>query len=189
MRLAATVVLALSIVASFACSADEPMPTHAVAPSYILAALVRFEPPKGWTREESATGGGTDPAVAYVDGLDRITVRVYGAPGSVYRIPADFLSGPAASTLGRTPGAIGRVTVAGRELPLYEQGFPIHLGDPHEPSPPLTLGRAVFCVLPSAGDRFVVLSYARESPAPDVERRGERAWEAFLRSVQLVGEP
>ena len=174
-------VLALPLAASAAGAADAPAPSRAVA------ALVSHQAPKGWKTEEYANGGGADPVVAHVDGLDRITVRVFGAPGSGYKTPALFLSGAAASSMGRRPEAAGNVTVAGRRLALYKRGFPIDLGDPHAPSGPVVLGREIFCVLPVAGGRFVVLAYSRESPAPDLERRGEKAWENLLKTVEIPG--
>jgi hypothetical protein len=125
--------------------------------------------------------------VAFSDGLDRITVRVFGARGSGYKNPALFLAGAAASTMGRKPENAGSVTVAGRRLALYKHGVPINLGDPHVPSGPPMLGTEIFCILPAAGGRFVVLAYARESPAPDLEGRGDAAWEAFLKTVKLPG--
>jgi hypothetical protein len=187
MRLALHIVLALPAVVSAACSHDAEKPAEPSTPSRNIAAIVRYEAPKGWRLEEYANNGGAEPVVAFADGLDRITVRVYGAPGSSYATPADFVAGPAASTMGREPEKIGRVTVAGQELDLYRHGFPIHLGDPHAPSGPVTLGKEIFCVLPAANGRFVVLAFARESQVPDLEPRGERAWEAFLETVKLVG--
>ncbi len=89
--------------------------------------------------------------------------------------------------MGRKPETIGAVTAGGRHPTLYRRGFPIDLGGPHAPSGPPRLGSEVFCLLPAAGGRFVVLSYARESPVPDRERRGEKAWEAFLKTVKLTG--
>lgn len=184
---ALTAVLVLSVAASAADSVEVPKTVNDQTPSQTIAALVSHQPPKGWTVEEYANGGGADPVVAYIDGLDRIAVRVFGAPGSGYKNTASFLAGPAASTMGRKPAAIGSVTVAGRQLTLYKRGVPVNLGDPHAPSGPTTLGREVFCVLPASKGRFIVLSYARESPAPDLERRGEKAWTAFLKTVKLTG--
>jgi hypothetical protein len=97
------------------------------------------------------------------------------------------LAGPASSTLGRKPETSGSIAAAGRRLALYRHGLPVNLGDPHAPSGPPALGSEVFCILTVSGGRFVVLSYARESPVPDMERRGEKTWEAFLKTVKLVG--
>jgi hypothetical protein len=187
MKFAFFAALALSAAASAASSVEVPKTVKAPTPSQAVAALVSHQPPKGWKAEEYANGGGADPVVAFVDGLDRIAVRVFGAPGSGYKTPAAFLAGPAASTMGAKPDKVGSVTAGGKEVTLYRHGFPINLGDPHAASGPTTLGREVFCILPAARGRFVVLSYSRESPAPDLEGRGEKVWEAFLKTVKLAG--
>ncbi len=188
MKLVLSAVLALSAAASAATSLEASKTVTITTPSQAVAALISFQPPKGgWKVEEYANGGGADPVVAFVDGLDRIAVRVFGAPGSGYKNPASFLAGPAASTMGRKPEAIGNITVAGRRLALYKHGFPINLGDPHALSGPTMLGQEIFLILPTSGRRFIVLSYARESPAPDLERRGQKAWRAFLKTVKLAG--
>ena len=177
----------MGAVVAAACSVEAPIVPSASSPSQAIAALVEFEAPVGWTVEAHANGGGVDPVVAFVDGLDRIAVYGYGSAGSAFKIPAEFLSGAAATTMGREPERIGSLTVAGLDVVLYAHGVPILLGDPHAPSALPTLGREVYCVLPIADGRFVVLAYARESPAPDVERRGEVAWERFLRTVRVAG--
>jgi hypothetical protein len=187
MRFALFAVLALAAASSAAPSVEAPKTVKKSTPSQSVAALISHQPPKDWKVEEYANGGGADPVLAFVDGLDRITVRVFGAPGGAYKDSAAFLSGPAASTLGRKPEKVGSVTAAGRSLVLYRRGFPINLGDPHVSSGPPMLGKEVFCLLPATGGRFIVLSLSRESPAPDLERRGEKAWEAFLKTVKLVG--
>lgn len=174
---------ALCLLAASAKAADKAPPT----PSVILSEFVRFQAPKNWRAEEYANGGGADPVRAFVDGSDRITVRLFGAPGSGYKNPAAFLAGPAATTMGRKPESAGTVAAAGRRLPLYRRGFPLTLGDPHGGSSPRGQGRELFCILPAAKGRFVVLSYARESSAPDLDKRGSKAWEAFLKTVKLVG--
>lgn len=179
------IALAAAVVALTAAAAEKTVTT--TTPSQTIAALVSYQPPKSWEVEEYANGGGADPVIAFIDGSDRLVVRVFGAPGSGYKSPAAFLAGPAAATLGRKPEKAGATRVAGRELALYKRGFPVNLGDPHAPpAGPPRLGKEVFCVLPASGGRFVVLSYARESPAPDRQRRGEKAWAAFLKSVKLV---
>lgn len=180
-------IAALALSASAAGSVEVPKTVKAQTPSQSVAALVSHRPPKGWKAEEYANNDGADPVVAFSDGLDRITVRAFGGPGSGYKSPALFLSGAAASTMGRKPESAGSVTVAGRRVALYRRGFPINLGDPHAPSGPPMLGREIFCVLPASGGRFVVLAYSRESPAPDLEGRGDAAWEAFLKTVKLPG--
>lgn len=183
-----SIVLALSAGASAGKTAEVSKTVkEAPTPSQAISALLSRQPPKGWNSEEYANAGGADPVEAFSDGVDRITIRAFGGPGSAYKKPAGFLAGAAASTMGRKPESVGSATVAGRRLTVYKRGFPINLGDPHAPSGPPMLGKEFFCVLPVSGGRFVVLSYARESPAPDLERRGEEAWEAFLRTVKLPG--
>lgn len=189
MKIALAALLSVSAVAMAACGADEPRkPARVADPAETFAGLVRFVPPTGWTRWAYANGDGADPVLAFEDVLDRISLRRFGAPGSAFATPAAFLRGPAATTMGRPPERVGAVTVAGQELTLYRRGFPIHLGDPHAPSGgPVMLGRAEFCVLPTNGDAFVVLSYERESPAPDLDGRPEKVWVAFLKTVEVVG--
>lgn len=184
MRRAYSIVLALAA-ASAAHSVEVAKTVKAQTPSQAVAALVRHQPPKGWTVQEHANGA--DPVVAYEDGLDRITVRAFGGPNSSYKTPALFLSGAAASTMGRKPEDAGTVAAAGRRLALYKRGFPMNLGNPHVPSGRPMLGTEFFCIMPAAGGRFIVLAYARESPAPDLEGRGEAAWAAFLKTVKLPG--
>lgn len=157
-------------------------------PRQTIARNVSFQAPKGWQAEEYANGGGADPVQAFASGEDRIVVRVFGAPGSGYKDPAAFLGGAAASTMGRRPEKAGETTVAGRSTVLFRRGFPLNQGDPHTPSggqPPL--GREIFLILTAPNGRFVVLSYARSTPIPDLERRGEKAWAAFLKTVKPAG--
>lgn len=181
----------LALLAALAAVAAAPeKPVKDPSPAAVVRSVVRFTGPKGWNKEEYANGGGADPVVAFADGLDRISIRVFGAPGSAYKNPAAFLSGPAASTMGKKPDAAGRARVAGRTVPLYSHGVPVMIGDPHVRSgAPTMLGREVFCVLPAAKGRFVVLALARETPTPDPERKGEKAWQAFLKTVSLVPKP
>ncbi len=186
MKLALFAALALSAAAA-AAPVEEKKPVKAPTPSQTVSGVLRYKAPGGWRVEEYANAGGADPVVAFVDGVDRISVHVYGAPGSAYKNPAKFLAGPAASTMGAKPEKVGSVAAAGRDLILYRHGIPVSLGDPHAASGPPMLGREIFCLLPGPGGRFLVLSYARESPAPDLEGRGEKSWEAFLKTVKLVG--
>lgn len=176
--------LGLICLAAPAWAADTAVPS----PSKVIAGAVGFQAPKDWQSEEYANGGGADPVRAFVSGQDRIVVRVYGAPGSAYATPAAFLGGAAASTMGRKPEKAGEAKASGRTVTLYKRGFPINQGDPHTPSGgQQVLGQEIFLILPASKGRFVVLSYARESPAPDLERRGEKAWAAFLKSVKPAG--
>jgi hypothetical protein len=173
---------ALLFLAAPSWAADKKSPS----PSKVIAGVVRFQPPAGWRPEEYANGA--DPVQAFSSGEDRIVVRVFGAPGSAYAGPASYLDGAAASTMGRKPERSGEETVAGSRVVLYQRGFPIALGDPHAPTPPQQpLGREVFLILPGAKGRFAVLSYARESPAPDLKGAGEKAWSAFLKTVKMPG--
>lgn len=175
---------ALLCLAAPAWAADKPAPS----PSKAIAAVVRFQAPDGWAAEEYANRDGADPVQAFASGEDRILVRVFGAPGSAYKNPAAFLAGAAASTMGRKPEKTGVELVAGRRVALYQRGFPIALGDPHAPSPPSpAMGREVFLVLSGKKGRFAVLSYSRESPAPDLAGAGEKAWAAFLKTVKTTG--
>lgn len=184
----AAFVAALAL-AAVACSEEpaRPVAPAAEGPAWrAIASLVTFDAPTGFTREERAGEGGVDPVVRFSSGLDRITVRVFGAAGSAHATPDAYLASPAASTMGRAPTPAGTVTVGDRTLPLYRRGFPIMLGDPHVPAAPVTLGREVFCVLPTSGARFVVLAWEVESPVPAPDGGGEDAWSTFLRSVRLV---
>lgn len=186
MKTMLSAVLAFAAAAAFAADSKEaPKTVKTASPSQAVAALVSQRAPEGWKAEEYANGA--DSVVAFADGVDRISVRVFGAPGSGYKSPAEFLAGPAASTMGRRPEETGTVAVSGRKVALYKHGIPVNLGDPHMVSAPTTLGTELFCILPGTKGRFVVLSYARESPAPDLEGRGEKAWAAFLKTVKLVG--
>ena len=114
-----------------------------------------------------------------------VQVRVFGAPGSDYPTPEYFLTGAAASEQGAAPSDAGTVTVAGRKLALRRRRFPIAVSDPHRPSMGKSpLGTEVFCVLPLKDGRYAVLAYLRESPIPDLHRKGEKAWAAFLKTVK-----
>lgn len=174
--------LALSAPAAAKEAVKMPIPAQAVA------ALVKFSPPKGWSPRDYSNAAGADPVASFENGEDRIVARAFGAPGSDYKTPADFLAGPAALTMGMAPTVAGKVVVAGQTLTLYKRGFPINLGDPHVASPPKPMmGVEKFCVLPLAKGRFVAFSYARSSPIPDLEKTGEKAWESFLNSIKPAG--
>lgn len=154
-------------------------------PAQAVAALVSFTPPKGWSAVEYANAGGADPVLRFENLADAVQIRVFGAPGSDYPSPEDFLAGPAASEQGAAPSAAGTATAAGKKLALYRRRFAIEAADPHRPSPGKSLlGTEVFCVLPLKGERFAVLSYRRASPIPDLNRKGEKAWAAFLKTVK-----
>jgi hypothetical protein len=129
--------------------------------------------------------------VAYESGGDRIAIKVFGAPKSFYRTPAEFMAGPGAAAMGRAPVRAGSARVAGRSVAVYRREYPLPDGDPHSRSAsPPRMGRETFCVLPPLRDgRFAVLSYDRESPAPDLTGRAEEAWTAFLAGVRRARRP
>ena len=162
-----------------------------MTPSNAAAALLDWTPPRGWTASEYSNSGGADLVVAYGKGLDRIEIKIFGAPKSFYATPADFMAGPGATTMGRAPVKSGAARAAGRAVTVYRRDYPLPDGDPRAYSPgPPRLGRETFCVLPPFPDgRFAVLSYARESPAPDVAGRGEKAWREFLAGVRRARKP
>lgn len=169
------------------CAAAAPaLGGTAPAPAEAVASLAAFDAPAGWTRAEYANAGGVDAVVAFESGEDRLALKVFGAPGSFYKTAAEFLSGPAATTMGRKPERAGRVAVAGKRLRLWRRGVPLPDGDPH--SAYLTrrrMSREVFVILPSAKDgRFLVLSYERRTEVPDPAARGEKAWRSLLKSIR-----
>jgi hypothetical protein len=164
-----------------------PMST---TPSKAAAALLNWTPPRGWKASEYANAGGADLVVAYENGVDRIAVKIFGAPTSFYRTPEEFMAGPGATTMGRPPVKAGAARAAGGAVTVYRREFPLAEGDPHAVSgPPPLMGRETFCVLPPFPDgRFVVLSYSRESAVPDIKAKGEKAWTAFLAGVRPAGK-
>lgn len=157
----------------------------APAPGAAVRALLDFTAPAGWTSGEYANAGGADAVVAFESGEDRIAVHLYGTPKSFYPTPAVFMKGPAATTMGRPAEKAGTATVAGSKVALWKRGVPLPDGDPHAPAAAPRLGTGVFCVLPPAPDgRFLVLSYERLSPVPDLAGKGEKAWKSFLKSAR-----
>lgn len=154
-------------------------------PSQAVAAVLSFKEPKGWTLDQYANAGGADPVVRYENLSDAVQVRLFGAPGSDYPTAKDFMAGAASSEEGHAPSAAGTAVVAGKTLPLYKRRFPMEARDPHRPTAPSSLkGTEIFCVLPLKGGRYAVLAYRRETPVPDMKRKGEKAWEAFLKTVR-----
>lgn len=185
-----TALLAVLVLAAACSAADTPMKKTPPASASAFAALVRFTEPAGWDRSDYSNSGGADAVISFEKGLDRISVYLYGAPGSFYKTPSDFMRGPAATTMGRPPVRTASGVVAGSRVSVYRRRFPLAEGDPHIPSPRERLGSESFCVLPPAADgRFVVLSYARETPAPDPRSLGETAWKAFLKGVSRPPVP
>lgn len=149
----------------------------AAPPAQAVSALLTFTPPKGWALESYANADGADPVLSYSKGADAVQIRAFGAPGSDYPAPKDFLGED-------VPGE-DSVTVAGRKLPLYRRRFPLEIRDPHRPSKgKIPQGTELFCILPLRDKRYAVLSYRRESPAPGLDGSGQKAWEVFLRTVR-----
>lgn len=154
----------------------------AAGPGAAVRAAASFTAPKGWAAEEHANGA--DPVLSFRKGLDRISLRLFGAKGSAYGTPEAFLRGPAATTMGRPPKDAGAVVVAGKRRALYEHGYPVQLGDPHARSGPPELAVERFVLVPLADGRFLVAAHAFESPIPSLERTGEEAFAAFLKSLK-----
>lgn len=176
-------IAALAVLAALGARAAETVKTK--TPSQTVAEQVTFSPPKGWTPEEYANSGGADPVVRFEKLSDSLVVRVFGAPGSSYATPGDFMAGPAASSLGAPPEAEGMVVVAGgRKLKAWKRRWPIVPSDPHGHAAPALYGIERFAVMPLSGGRFAVLSWQRASPAPDLERTGEKAWAELLKSAR-----
>lgn len=178
---AAGLILALTAGAGAEATVKTKTPTQAVA------ALLRFTPPKGWTPVEYANAEGADPVLRFENLSDAVQIRVFGAPGSDYRTPEDFMAGPAATEMGAAPAAAGTASVAGRKLALHRRRYPLESPNPHgPPSPKSPMGSEVFCVLPLKDGRFAVLAYRRATPLPDLSQKGEKAWAAFLKTVKPV---
>ncbi len=180
------------MLATLAFSALAAAKAPATGPAAVDA-VVRFEAPKGWTRSDYANSAGADPVVAFENGADAIRVSVYGAPGSSYKTPEEFLAGPAATTMGRPPEKAGSVKVAGTTTTLFSRGSPRPNGDSHVVSAlPVPMGKELFCLLPALPDgRFAVLSWERRTPVPDRDGRGEKAWRSLLKSTRrpMVPKP
>jgi hypothetical protein len=156
-------------------------------PTQAVAELLRFTPPPGWTFVSYANAAGADPVLRFEKLADAVQIRIFGAPGSDYPTPRDFLAGPAARDGDSAPDGAGTVSVAGRKLSLYRRRYLLTVDDPH--GPPETYipsGTEIFCVLPLRDRRFAVIAYRRASPLPDIDRKGEKAWTAFLKTVRQV---
>lgn len=158
----------------------KPMP---VEPGAAFRARASFTPPAGWAPEEYSNG--PDAVLHYKKGLDRISLRLYGSKGSAHKDPAEFLRGPAATTMGQAPEAVGQVLVGGKKRPFYKRGYPIMLGDPHaRGGMPPALAVEHFVVLPLPDGLFLVASHAFESPVPAPRKDGDDAFLAFLRGLK-----
>lgn len=168
-----TAIFALAALLAAGAAAEEPVKT-AKKPAQELSAAVRHSAPKGWKKTEYANGA--DPVLRYVGDSDEIVLKLYGGPGSVFAKPGDFPAGP----------STGKAKVAGREVDLMTRRFPLSPRDPHGPSSPAEpQGTETMLILELKGGRFAVLSRRRLSPAPDLKGTGDKAWEAFLKSVKL----
>ena len=155
------------------------------APGAALRAVASFAAPAAWTASEHANG--SDPVLEFRKGLDRISLRLFGASGSAYSGPDAFLRGPAATTMGQAPESAGSVVVAGEKRAARRRGYPIMLGDPHAASsgrPDMASER--FVIVPLRDGRFLVAAHAFESPIPSAAPDGERAFETFLKSLRLM---
>jgi len=164
-------ILAAVIASALAGAGEAPVPQ--------TFGSARYVEPAGWQAEKS------DSSLRFSRGVDVIKARWFGGKGSRYAAAGDYLVGFEATTMGKTPEKARLAKVAGRKVWVYRHGYPIDLGDPHAASPgPVQLASEEFCILPM-GTRFLVLSWAHESPVPDPEAAGEKAWEAFLSSLRL----
>jgi len=181
-----TLRLALLLSAASAMAAPPP----AAKPSAdAVAAVVSFRDPLQWKRSDYANSMGADPVVSFAKGSERISVYVYGAPGSAYKTPEDFMKGPAATSMGQAPARAGSARVAGRETAVYRRSYPLGDDDPAKPEAgPARLGEQLFCVLPPAADgRFAVLAHDQNRPLPGPSSTGGGVWKAFLKSVKPAG--
>jgi hypothetical protein len=177
----------LAVLMGAACAAA---PAPAAKPSAdAVAAVVKFREPLHWKRSDYANSLGADPVVSFARGSERIAVYVYGAPGSAYKTPDDFLKGPAATSMGQPPVRAGTVKAGSEELPLYRRSYPLGDYDPAKPEDgPPRLGEQVFCVLPPVPDgRFAVLAHDQNRPVPGSASAGSGDWKAFLKNVKPAG--
>lgn len=177
--------IAVGLLLGAACGAAAEGSVKTKTPAQAVAALVRFTAPKGWTPVAYANADGADPVLRWEKLNDAVQIRVFGAPGSDYPTPKDFLAGPAATEEGAAPASDGTVIVAGKKLPQYRRRFAVAVSNPHGPAAPKSpMGVERFCVLPLKDGRYAVLAYRRSTPLPDLEGTGEKAWLGFLRSVK-----
>lgn len=154
-------------------------------PGAALRAVASFAVPAGWKATDYANEGGVDAVLELRKGLDRITLRLFGAKGSAYKQPDAFLRGPAATTMGKAPEAVGVAVVAGEKRAVYRHGYPVMLGDPHAASSGRPeMAREHFVVVPLRDGRFLVATHSFESPVPSYEKDGEKAFDAFLKSLK-----
>lgn len=172
-------------VASVSAAEDKVTSRPKAEPGAALRAVASYAAPAGWKAADHANEGGADAVLEFRKGLDRITLRLFGAKGSAYKNPDAFLRGPAATTMGKAPEAVGVAVVAGEKRAVYRHGYPIMLGDPHAASSGRPdMAREHFVVVPLRDGRFLVAAHAFESPIPSYEKDGEKAYEAFLKTLR-----
>jgi hypothetical protein len=159
-------------------AAASPRKSMPVSPASELGSRARFEPPRGWTREDSRVLG--DPVASFRSGSDVIRVQLLGGPKSRYRTVEEFLAGPEAQgTDGAAALVARRRAVAGRQVELRLRRLRAPAGGP---GADVTLEE--FCLV-AAGSRYFVLSHSVSSPdAPDLGARLPD-WDAFLSSFRL----
>ena len=147
-----------------------------------ITALATYAVPKGWDLEEGTDAA--DPILYLRKGLYAIKIRLLGGKNTRWPSPKDYLSLPG-TTIGRPPEKRKRIRVAGSETWLYERGFPINLGDPHEPgSGNVDLGKEQYCIVP-VGEKYFVLSRSYEDVLPDPDTTADSEWNDFLHSFKL----
>ena len=143
----------------------------------------RYAAPAGWELQKKDSAA--DPWRRFTQDSDVIEIKLVGGKGSRYASSADYLAGFEATTMGKPPEKLRQARVAGLKVWIWRHGYPINLGDPHvvDPRPP-QLAREEFCLIP-CGKKFLVLKWAHESPIPDLNAVGKKAWESFLGSLAL----
>src|SRR3569832_2113297 len=182
--------LTLWLAALLGASGAAAAPPPAAKPSAdAVSQVVTFRDPIRWKRSDYANSMGADPVVSFAQGSERISVYVYGAAGSAYKTPEDFLKGPAATTMGKPPEPAGKAKVGAQELAQYRRGYPLGDYDASKPEAgPPRMGEQLFCILPPMADgRFAVLAHDQNRPAPGPSRSGGPAWKAFLKTVKPAG--
>lgn len=134
----------------------------------------RYKTPSGWSIENS--GSGADAGVRLTQGSAVMKIRLYGGVGSRFKTPRDFMESFAAGSYGQPPRPASIARVAGAERRFYERVYPLKR---------VKQVSERFCLVPASGGRFFVLSYAWESPVPDLSGEGAQAWAALLNSFSL----
>ncbi len=178
-------ILSAALILAAAAGASAEGKVKAKTPGQAVREYLVVKGPAGWSAEEYSNAEGADPVVRFQSLSDAVVIRLYGAPGSDYPKAESFMAGPGATEAGAAPVDAGSVVVAGKKLALLKRRFPIVQADPHRPTPGRSLmGTELYCLLPLKDGRYAVLAYRRETPVPDMDRKGEKAWEAFLKTVR-----